>query len=103
MTGTAKLRFGDVEVERIGLGTNRLRNTPANVAFLREAVAAGIGHIDTAHTYTGGESEKTIGEPRTGTSWRTCREDDLLAVGQRLGAARERRRFSDAGSNEEPA
>jgi pyridoxine 4-dehydrogenase len=61
MNGTAKLRFGDVEVQRIGLGTNRLRNTPANVAFLREAVAAGIGHIDTAHTYAGGESEETIG------------------------------------------
>src|SRR6266496_2489844 len=61
MTGTAKLRFGDIEVQRIGLGTNRLRNTPANLAFLREAVAAGIGHIDTAHTYTGGESEETIG------------------------------------------
>ena len=61
MNGTAKLRFGDVEVQRIGLGTNRLRNTPANLAFLREAVAAGIGHIDTAHTYTAGESEETIG------------------------------------------
>ena len=61
MNGTAKQRFGDVEVQRIGLGTNRLRNTPANLAFLREAVAAGIGHIDTAHTYTAGESEETIG------------------------------------------
>jgi aryl-alcohol dehydrogenase-like predicted oxidoreductase len=62
MTAPTRLRFGDIEVQRIGLGTNRLRNTPANLAFLREAVAAGIGHIDTAHTYTGGESEKTIGE-----------------------------------------
>jgi pyridoxine 4-dehydrogenase len=61
MNGTANLRLGDVEVQRIGLGTNRLRNTPANLAFLREAVAAGVGHIDTAHTYTGGESEETIG------------------------------------------
>jgi pyridoxine 4-dehydrogenase len=61
MNGTAKLKFGDVEVKRIGLGTNRLRKTPANVALLRDAVAAGIGHIDTAHTYTGGESEQTIG------------------------------------------
>jgi pyridoxine 4-dehydrogenase len=56
-----KLRFGDVEVARIGLGTNRLANTPANVAFVKEAVAAGVGMIDTAHTYTGGESEQTIG------------------------------------------
>jgi pyridoxine 4-dehydrogenase len=61
MNGTAPLRFGDVEVQRIGLGTNRLRNTPANLAFLQEAAAGGLGHIDTAHTYTGGESEETIG------------------------------------------
>jgi pyridoxine 4-dehydrogenase len=58
---TAKLRLGDSEVNRVGLGTNRLRNTPANIAFVREAVAAGVSHIDTAHTYTGGESEATIG------------------------------------------
>jgi len=50
-----------VQDTRIGLGTNRLRNTPANVAFVKEAVAAGVRHIDTAHTYTGGESEETIG------------------------------------------
>lgn len=61
MDGPAKPSFGDIGVQRIGLGTNRLRNTPGNVAFLREAVAAGVGHIDTAHTYTGGESEETIG------------------------------------------
>jgi pyridoxine 4-dehydrogenase len=58
---TAKLRLGDAEVNRVGLGTNRLRDTPANVAFMREAVGAGVSHIDTAHTYTGGESEATIG------------------------------------------
>jgi pyridoxine 4-dehydrogenase len=46
---------------RIGLGTNRLTNTPENVAFLQEAVAAGLRLIDTAHTYRGGESEQTIG------------------------------------------
>jgi aryl-alcohol dehydrogenase-like predicted oxidoreductase len=56
-----KLRLGDAEIARIGLGTNRLRNTPTNVAFLKEAAAAGIGMIDTAHTYTDGESEATIG------------------------------------------
>ena len=55
------LRLGDAEVARIGLGTNRLTNTPENVAFLKEAVAAGLGHIDTAHLYAGGESEVTIG------------------------------------------
>jgi pyridoxine 4-dehydrogenase len=55
------LRLGDFEVARIGLGTNRLGNTPANVAFVKEACAAGVGLIDTAHTYTVGESEETIG------------------------------------------
>src|SRR5437870_8315044 len=61
-----KLRFGDTEIARIGLGTNRLRNTPANVAFVKEAVAAGVGMIDTAHSYTGGESEETIGAALSG-------------------------------------
>jgi pyridoxine 4-dehydrogenase len=58
---TAKLKIGDTEVARIGLGTNRLTNTPENVAFLNDAVSAGVGMIDTAHLYAGGESEKTIG------------------------------------------
>ena len=56
-----KLTLGDAEVARIGLGTNRLTNTTANVAFVKEAVAVGVGMIDTAYTYTGGESEQTIG------------------------------------------
>lgn len=55
------LRLGDREVARIGLGTNRLTNTAGNVAFVQEAVAAGVGMIDTAHVYTGGDSERTIG------------------------------------------
>jgi len=54
-------RLGDVELTRIGLGTNRLRNTPENVAFIWEAVGAGVNFVDTAHSYTGGESEATIG------------------------------------------
>jgi aryl-alcohol dehydrogenase-like predicted oxidoreductase len=55
------LRLGEVEVARIGLGTNRLRNTARNVTFVDEALTARTGMIDTAHTYTGGESEETIG------------------------------------------
>src|SRR4051794_7594302 len=55
------LTLGDRKVARIGLGTNRLRHTPENVEFVRQAVAAGIDVIDTAHTYTDGESEATIG------------------------------------------
>jgi pyridoxine 4-dehydrogenase len=46
---------------RIGLGTNRLTNTREHVGFVREAVAAGLRHVDTAHSYTGGDSEETIG------------------------------------------
>ena len=62
MNTTAKLKLADTEVARIGLGTNRLTNTPEHVAFLKDAVAAGLSHIDTAHTYTGGESEEAIGD-----------------------------------------
>jgi aryl-alcohol dehydrogenase-like predicted oxidoreductase len=57
----SKVRLGDTEVARIGLGTNRLTNRPEHVAFVREAVVAGVSHMDTAHTYAGGESEETIG------------------------------------------
>jgi len=56
---TTTLRLADTEVPRIGLGTNRL--TKEDTAFLHEAVAAGIRHIDTAHLYTGGASEAAIG------------------------------------------
>jgi pyridoxine 4-dehydrogenase len=60
-SGMATIRLADTDVPRIGLGTNRLRNTAENVAFVKEAVAAGVRFIDTAHVYTGGESEATIG------------------------------------------
>jgi pyridoxine 4-dehydrogenase len=56
------LTLGGTEVARIGLGTNRLSSTPENHAFLREVVEAGLGHIDTAHVYSGGDSERAIGE-----------------------------------------
>jgi aryl-alcohol dehydrogenase-like predicted oxidoreductase len=76
-------RLADVEVPRIGLGTNRL--TTRNVAFVREAVAAGIRHIDTAHLYTGGESERAIGEALEGGA-----EDVVVATkgGYRPGEGR---------------
>jgi aryl-alcohol dehydrogenase-like predicted oxidoreductase len=57
----SKLRLGDTEVARIGLGTNRLTHTREHVGLVKEAVAAGVSHIDTAHTYAGGDSEETIG------------------------------------------
>ena len=59
------VRVGDTEVTRIGLGTNRLTKAPEHVALVREAVAAGVNVLDTAHTYAGGESEDTIGSALT--------------------------------------
>ena len=56
------MRFGDTEVARIGLGTNRLAKTRGSVELIKAAVAAGVQMIDTAHTYTGGQSEETIGD-----------------------------------------
>ena len=66
-------RLAGVEVPRVGLGTNRL--TPAHVSFIREAVAAGVRHIDTAHLYSGGDSERALGEALAGG-----REDVLVAT-----------------------
>ena len=60
------VRLGDRVVPRIGLGTNRLTRT--HVDLVRRAVEAGIGMIDSAHLYTGGESETTIGEALGGAS-----------------------------------
>ncbi len=55
------MKFAGVEVTPLGLGTNRLTNTHTNIAFIKAAVAAGVQVIDTAHLYTGGQSEETIG------------------------------------------
>jgi pyridoxine 4-dehydrogenase len=56
------IKLGDAELTRIGLGTNRLTDTPENSSFLEEAVSATpLNFVDTAHLYTGGESERTIG------------------------------------------
>jgi aryl-alcohol dehydrogenase-like predicted oxidoreductase len=53
------LQLAGAEVPRIGLGTNRL--TTEHVTFVRDAVAAGVRHIDTAYLYTGGQSESAVG------------------------------------------
>jgi pyridoxine 4-dehydrogenase len=55
------ITLGDYQVNRIGLGTNRLTDTPDNRDFLRRAVEAGVDLIDTAHLYTGGASERAVG------------------------------------------
>jgi aryl-alcohol dehydrogenase-like predicted oxidoreductase len=56
------MKVGDVEVGRIGLGTNRLTRSRQSVAFMRAAVESGVRMIDTAHLYTNGQSEETIAE-----------------------------------------
>jgi pyridoxine 4-dehydrogenase len=55
------ITLGGVVVKRIGMGSNRLEETPQNVEFVRAAVAGGLTHIDTAHLYTSGSSERAVG------------------------------------------
>jgi pyridoxine 4-dehydrogenase len=66
MSISKTITVGGKTINRIGLGTNRLENTPQNRSFLEEAVEAGIGMIDSAHLYTSGESERTIGAASLG-------------------------------------
>jgi pyridoxine 4-dehydrogenase len=61
MSSPRTTSLGDHRVGRIGLGSNRLTDTPENRDFLRRAVEAGVDLIDTAHLYTGGASERAIG------------------------------------------
>lgn len=53
--------LGEHQLNRIGLGTNRLTDTAQNRSFLETAIGAGLNFVDTAHLYAGGESEATIG------------------------------------------
>jgi len=80
--GMADFRLAGIDVPRIGLGTNRLTTASRHVTFVREAVAAGVRHIDTAHLYRGGDSERAIGEALDGTS-----EDVLIATKGGYGGA----------------
>src|SRR5262245_4090727 len=68
-------RLAGVDVPRVGLGTNRLTTAPDHVSFVRDAVAAGVRHIDTAHLYSGGESEREIGAALDGV-----REEMVVAT-----------------------
>lgn len=61
MQAATHVRLGDFEIRRIGLGSNRLTDTPEHARLLHAAVAAGVELIDTADVYTGGESERTLG------------------------------------------
>jgi aryl-alcohol dehydrogenase-like predicted oxidoreductase len=55
------ISIAERKVRRIGLGTNRLTDTPENQALLKNAISLGINFIDTANIYQGGRSEETIG------------------------------------------
>jgi pyridoxine 4-dehydrogenase len=54
--------LGDRRVHRLGLGTNRITDTPPARAVLRRAVELGVDFIDTADVYQANASESTIGE-----------------------------------------
>jgi aryl-alcohol dehydrogenase-like predicted oxidoreductase len=82
LDGVTSFRLAGVDVPRIGLGTNRLTTASEHVAFVREAVAAGVRHLDTAHSYTGGESERAIGQALGGAA-----EDVLVATKGGYGGA----------------
>jgi aryl-alcohol dehydrogenase-like predicted oxidoreductase len=75
-------QLAGVNVPRIGLGTNRLTTAREHVRFVRDAVDAGVRHIDTAHLYTGGESERAIGE-----ALEAVREEVLVATKGGYGGA----------------
>jgi pyridoxine 4-dehydrogenase len=55
------ITFGDLMVNRLGLGTNRIYDNEQGYTLLRRAVELGVNFIDTAHRYAGGESEAAIG------------------------------------------
>src|SRR6202050_1116923 len=57
-----QVKIGETLVNRIGLGTNRITDTPESQGVLRRALELGVNFIDTAHRYTNGASETTIGK-----------------------------------------
>jgi len=71
-----------IQVPRIGLGTNRLTTAPEHVRFVRDAVDAGVRHIDTAHLYNSGDSEHAVGDALHDVS-----EDVLVATKGGFGGA----------------
>ena len=64
------IEIGDRTITRIGLGTNRLRDDERDRSFIRGAADAGLELIDTAHSYTDGESESSIGAALEGLAER---------------------------------
>lgn len=60
-----QVKIGSLNVNRLGLGTNRINDTDESRALLKRAVELGVNFIDTAHTYQNGASETTIGQALT--------------------------------------
>jgi pyridoxine 4-dehydrogenase len=69
------VRLGDRTVHRIGLGTNRITDTPVARDVLRRAVTLGVNFIDTADVYQSNASEETIGK-----TFGTDRPDLVIAT-----------------------
>jgi pyridoxine 4-dehydrogenase len=55
------VQIGTRQVNRLGLGTNRLTDTEAARGLLRRAVELGVDFIDTADVYQARASETTLG------------------------------------------
>jgi pyridoxine 4-dehydrogenase len=55
------ITFGGITVNRLGLGTNRIRDNEVGHRLLKKAVELDVDFIDTAHMYADGESEAAIG------------------------------------------
>jgi pyridoxine 4-dehydrogenase len=54
------VKLGDITVNRIGLGTNRISDNDPSRSILKYALELGVNFIDTAHRY--GRSEEIIGD-----------------------------------------
>lgn len=55
------IQLGEFKLSRLGLGTNRITDTPEARKLLKYAVQAGVQLIDTADAYQNGASESTLG------------------------------------------
>lgn len=83
------LRLGDLTVNRLGLGTNRIADTDAAHQLLQTAVKLGVNFIDTAYRYQSGASETAIGNalaPYSGVvvatkgGWQDTRPEELRGL-----------------------
>jgi len=60
VNSAGQITLGELTVNRIGLGTNRITDTDAAHAVLKRAVEFGVNFIDTADVYQKGQSESMI-------------------------------------------